>query len=126
MRLHDRGNSKSILAVTKTTCASHTLGYAPAGITILDRSAKGTKKQKITEAERLEDVHHIFIFSLAACGVSRITHPGELQSATAEASELALDLYTRYESRCCFFVLSSRLASCLQSHPHTRDMFVKS
>lgn len=110
MRLHDRGNSKSILAASKTACASHTLEHAPAGITLLDRSAKGAKKQVHTEGQRLEDMHITFVFPLATCGAIWITHHGELQSATAEASELALDLYTRYEKRCCFFVLSSRPA----------------
>lgn len=57
-------------------------------------------------------------FSEAACGALWNTHTGELQNAIAKASELALDVYTRYGKELLFNLL---VTTCFLPHAIPAD-----
>lgn len=112
------GTAKSIPATT-TIRASHMFGHAPAGIALLDGSAKGVQKQSSLEkvARRLRP--HIR-FPWPPVVQSRLGTPMRSRAPRYRFSGLALLLYTRYEDYDCLFVLSSRLA-LFPSHTSTRE-----
>ncbi|KAJ8114358.1 hypothetical protein OPT61_g3736 [Boeremia exigua] len=58
------GNSKKHSSQDQNGIYQPHVGYAPAGVSVLDRSARGAKKQDLDEGERFETMRLVVVVSL--------------------------------------------------------------